>query len=148
MILAIDPGTTESAWCLYDPHTIMADTIPNEELLAMLPKMKAERMAIEMVASYGMPVGREVFETCVWSGRFIQAWRHVGKPYELVYRKDVKMHLCGSPRANDASIRQALIDRFGSPGRKKAPGRTYGLAGDDWAALGVAVTAWDRRAAK
>jgi hypothetical protein len=142
MILAIDPGPAKSAWCFYDQDTLLAGISENEALVAQIPTYPVERMAVEMIASYGMPVGREVFETCVWIGRFIQAW---GKPYQFVYRKDVKIHLCGSLKANDANIRRALIDRFGSPGTKKAPGRTYGLKKDEWAALGVAVTAFDQR---
>ncbi len=42
------------------------------------------------------------------------------------------------------NIRQALIDRFGPPGKKKAPGATYGLSGDMWSALAVAVTFTDK----
>jgi len=60
----------------------------------------------------------------------------------------VKMHLCGQARAKDANIRQALIDRFGGAaaiGRKAAPGPLYGISGDVWQALGLAVTWWDRR---
>ncbi len=53
---------------------------------------------------------------------------------------EVKIHLCNHPRAKDPNIRQALIDRFGAPGTKKNQGATYGLAGDMWSALGVAVT--------
>ena len=93
-----------------------------------------------MIASYGMAVGREVFETCVWIGRFKQAFR-APEMVRLVYRKDVKMHICGTPRAKDANIRQALIDILGPQGSKKAPGPTYGVASHAWAALGVAVTA-------
>ena len=70
----------------------------------------------------------------------------------MVYRHEVKLHLCGSARAKDANVRQALIDRFGpgkelAIGRKAAPGPLYGMTGDCWAALGVAVTDADQRAA-
>lgn len=145
MILAIDPGTEESGWCVFDGITVVsAGVMPNHEMLQFLMrthfKVNSYRLAIEMIASYGMPVGREVFETCVWIGRFKQAWYSPEK-VALVYRKDVKMHLCGSPRAKDANIRQALIDLIGPQGTKKQPGPTYGVKSHAWAALGVAVTA-------
>jgi len=93
-----------------------------------------------MVASYGMPVGKEVFETCVWIGRFMQVW-HDPDAVRLIYRRDVKLHLCGSARAKDGNIRQALIDKLGPQGTKKAPGPTYGVKSHAWAALALAVTA-------
>ena len=140
-ILAIDPGPTQSAYVVYDEYPDAFGIVPNEEMLReIIPQHTGRRLAIEMVASYGMAVGREVFETCVWAGRFLQA--HGGIPI-LVYRKDVKMHLCHSMRAKDANIRQALIDRFGAPGTKKSPGVTYGISRDVWAALAVAVFAAD-----
>jgi len=106
-----------------------------------------ERLVIEQIRSYGMAVGAEVFDTCVWTGRFIQAW---GGPHTMVPRIDVKMHLCKSPRAKDTNVRQALIDRFGpgkdkAIGTKKNPGPLYGFKRDMWAALGVAVTYWDTK---
>src|SRR5690606_4735562 len=79
------------------------------------------------------------------TGRFIQACQ---APSTKVYRKDVKLHLCGSPRAKDANIRQSLLDRFG-PGKEKAvgtkqnPGPLYGVKSHMWAALAVAVYWWD-----
>ena len=88
--------------------------------------------AIEMVASYGMPVGKTVFETCVWIGRFDAC-----EDATLVYRKDVKMHLCGSMRAKDSNIRQALIDKLGKE-------VTKGVSKDVWSALAVAVTVSER----
>lgn len=142
-IIAIDPGCTESAWLMYGGGTIGEfDKAANEDVRTLLqtssPLNKAvDHLAIEMIASYGMPVGREVFETVLWIGRFIEAW---GGPYTLVYRREVKMHLCNSARAKDGNIRQALIDKFGPPGTKKTPGATYGISKDVWAALGVAVT--------
>ncbi|WP_274347012.1 hypothetical protein [Xanthomonas campestris] len=98
-----------------------------------------DTLAIEMIASYGMPVGREVFETCVWVGRYQQAWRSP-EAVQLVYRRDVKLHLCGNAKAKDANIRQALLDLIGPQGTKRAPGPTYGVKSHAWAALGVAAT--------
>ena len=157
-VMAIDPGDKESAWVVYDPDSpepiVEFDKGPNELLLTKLRFDCVDRaaslehfdhLAIEMIASYGMPVGKEVFETCVWIGRFIEAWR--GRP-TLVYRKDVKMHLCNSMRAKDGNVAQALRDRFGGKGTKKNPGGTYGISGDVWSALAVAVTFADTRAAK
>lgn len=143
MIIAIDPGTTESGWAQMIGSRIVSGVHKNESLLAELQAYRQAgefTLAIEMIASYGMAVGREVFETCVWIGRFKQAW-HNPEAVRLIYRRDVKLHLCGSPKAKDANIRQALIDKLGPPGTKKNPGPTYGVKSHAWAALGVAVTA-------
>ena len=140
-ILALDPGTTESGWVLFDGGKVSgAGVMENAFVLEMLRDSRADMLAIEMIASYGMAVGREVFETCVWVGRFQQAWREPSG-VKLLYRQAVKLHLCNSPRAKDANIRQALIDMLGPQGTKKAPGPTYGVSSHAWAALGVAVTA-------
>jgi hypothetical protein len=150
MILAIDPGTTESGWAAFRGDTWgggvveASGVMPNEEIRQRLRMVDfspwPNEIAIEMIASYGMPVGAEVFETCVWIGRFIEALDGL-MPVRLIYRKDVKMHLCGTPRAKDANIRQALIDKIGKQGTKKSPGPTYGVKSHAWAALAVAVTA-------
>src|SRR4051812_9901569 len=116
-ILAIDPGTTESAFIVWDGSVIDSGFVPNivmrEFLSARLDCITADAVAIEMIASYGMAVGKEVFETCVWIGRFIE---RSPVPPRLIYRKDVKMHLCHSMKAKDSNIRQALIDKHGAPG--------------------------------
>ena len=140
MILAVDPGTEQSGWCRFSGGEVLeSGVLPNGELLLFLDTHHYPyTLAIEMVASYGMPVGREVFETCVWIGRFKQAWY---KPDEvrLVYRRDVKLALCGSMKAKDANIRQALIDKLGPVGTKKAPGPLYGVKSHAWAAVAVAA---------
>jgi hypothetical protein len=148
-VLAIDPGPVESAYVRLECGEITASgKLPNEVLLFCLAP--ADVLAIEMIASYGMPVGAEVFQTCVWVGRFVETW--APKPHRLIYRKDVKLHLCNSPRANDATVRQALIDRFGGKekaiGNKRAKGPLYGIKGDAWQALAVAVTFADAQAKK
>ena len=94
-------------------------------------------LVIEQIASYGMAVGAEVFETCVWTGRFWQAWP---ARTERIRRVTVKSHLCRAANAKDANVRQALIDRFGGPACIKKGGSLYKVKGDEWAALAVAVT--------
>lgn len=160
-LLAIDPGNEHSAFVLYGYDMLRGrgrvedfGYLPNDELLGRVRAIAGSReprgmathdvhhLAIEMIASYGMAVGREVFDTCVWIGRFIEAW---DGPHTRVYRQAVKLHLCKVANAKDANIRAALIDKFG-PGKQKAvgtkakPGPLYGVSGDVWAALAVAVT--------
>lgn len=151
MLIAIDPGNEQSGWVLFTGRTVHSSGVmPNEELLRRLRgdwRVLADALAIEMIASYGMPVGREVFETCVWIGRFQQAWQ-APELVRLVYRRDVKLHLCGTSQAKDGNIRQALLDLFprtgggATPqvGTKGQPGPLYGVSSHAWPALGVAVT--------
>ena len=143
LVLAIDPGPEQSGWCTFDGARLHACGIAkNAELLAAVRVNlhSADDLAVEMIASYGMAVGREVFETVLWIGRFQQAWRDP-EGVRLVYRHEVKIHLCGSLRAKDANIRQALIDRFGAVGTKRKRGPMYGVRSHTWSALAVAVVA-------
>jgi hypothetical protein len=147
-VIAVDPGPERSAIVHYDPRSkavlesFYEDNASALKLLREAPGVPFyPKLAIEMIASYGMPVGKEVFETCVWIGRFIGAWEP--RIWKLIYRKDVKLHLCGSVRAKDGNVRAALLDKFGAytaRGTKKSPGPLYGISGDKWAALAVAVT--------
>jgi hypothetical protein len=167
LIIAVDPGTELSAYIIaaitrgWSPTTqgwsergieiLEHDILPNEDVRDLLQARGAfahyERLSIEMVSSYGMPVGREVFETVLWTGRMIEAWR--GNLYRKIYRKDVKLHLCGSSRAKDPNVRQAVLDRWPATGggkipqvgTKKNPGPLYGISSHTWAALAVAITA-------
>jgi len=138
-ILAIDPGNVQSAYVVWDTATETIEHKGIEENLDMYryillgKKFDADVLVCEMIACYGMAVGKTVFDTCVWIGRFTE-------PEDiLVYRKDIKMHFCHSMRAKDSNIKQALVDRFGEPGTKKNPGKLYGVKKDIWAALAVAV---------
>ena len=150
-ILAIDPGNEQSAWCLYDGARPRAfGKGPNARVLDLVKhpygalQVHVEHLAIEMIASFGMPVGAEVFDTVRWIGRFEQAWSFRDEQAVMVYRRDVKLHLCGSSRAKDGNVRQALIDRWGGKaaalGTKAKPGPLYGFKADAWQALAVAVT--------
>ena len=149
-IVAIDPGTEESARLVYlspGEKVINAEILPNEALLNELRMRRQiaepeEILVVEWITSYGMAVGREVFETCAWIGRFEEAF---GDPSHRLPRKEITLHLCNSSRAKDANVRQVLIDRFGGTKRKavgvkKDPGPLYGIKTHLWAALAVAVT--------
>ena len=141
VVLAIDPGPEESAFVVWDGRGLRAFAkVKNADLLAQLPG-SCDRCVIEKVASFGMPVGAEVFETVYWSGVFAHAFGL--DRVDRITRNEIKNHLCHSSRAKDGNIRQALIDRLGAPGTKKAPGVTYGVSADVWSALAVAVVWWD-----
>ena len=151
-IFSIDPGNSESGFALIQmPDFQLLDfgKIENSLLLQEIPIIaaQADYFAIEMVASYGMPVGKDVFETCVWIGRFIQ--KAEGMNRHFVYRKDEKLCLCGSLKAKDGNIRQALIDRYArfdfksGKGTKKKPDTFYGVSKDAWQAIAVGVTHYE-----
>ena len=147
-LLAIDPGNIHSAYVIMlDGEIEDKGKILNDEMIQLIREYRGalKHLAIEMIASYGMPVGASVFETCLWAGRFIE---RVDCEHTLIYRKDVKMYLCNSMRAKDGNIRQAIIDKYPPTGGgktpqigiKSAPGPLFGFAADMWAALGVALT--------
>ena len=146
MIIGIDPGTYHSACVQYDERSgrvIAAD--PQVENGMVFDWLAGPgHVACEWIESQGMAVGKETFATVWWIGRFFEASGH---RMQLVPRREVKLHLCGSMRAKDPNIRQALIDKLGPPGRKASPGPTYGLASHAWQALAVAVTYAERGAA-
>lgn len=158
-ILAIDPGNEESAYTVIDEtfKPIEFGKVTNLQLINDIRNIAIyhhiSHFAIEMVGHYGtgMPAGKEIFDTCVWIGRFIQ---EVGKPVELIKRKTVVSHLCGSVKGKDGNVSQALIDRFayGVPNHGKgyvnkkvnAPGWFYGFKADCWQAYAVGVTYLDK----
>jgi len=142
-IIAIDPGPKTSAWLIWDYdkksiHDIGNAKEENQSMLCIIKNRDIDYFAIEMVACYGMAVGADIFETVFWIGRFWEAASSHCPIMKKVYRKDVKIHLCGSMKAKDTNIRQALIDKHGAPGTKAAPGKLYGVKTHLWAALAVA----------
>ena len=151
ILLAVDPGHKKSAFVKYvqahgrkDGRIAHRGIWDNDCLLDNLISLGGDVLLIEKVASFGMPVGEEVFETVFWSGRFAERWP--GK-VDRMTRNQVKMALCHKTAGvNDSVIRQRLIDIFGpgkeaAIGRKRNPGPLYGVKADEWAALALAV-AW------
>lgn len=140
-IIGIDPGNKETAIVFASGYDIIDHFyLKNDEALEKIIDINMHYKCdiyCEMIASYGMPVGKTVFETCLFIGRIIEALPNV----KLITRNAVKNAICHSSKANDANIRQALIDIYGEAGTKKNQGGTYGLSGDKWAALAVATAA-------
>lgn len=138
-VLAIDPGSEKSAWVIWNGERVTeCGIVDNHELLSILMEQPHTiGFVCERIACYGMPVGEDVFQTCFWIGRFIQAIDPL--KMELLPRTKIKAHLCGSTRAKDPNVRQALIDKIGNVGTKKNPGPLYGVRSHIWAALAVAV---------
>lgn len=146
-IFAVDPGNEISAVVEYSTQSrapVTNITAPNEQIIAFLyteGRGTSDSLVIEEFESYGMAVGREVFRTVWWSGRFYEAWN---SNKLMLPRRTVKLHLCGNTRATDANIRAAIYDAFGGKvhavGSKAKPGPLYGLKGHEYAALALALT--------
>ena len=151
-ILAIDPGTVESGWCILETDTLKPVNFDKSVNHFVLPLLSRENVmfplsavVIERVASYGMAVGRDVFETCEWIGRFTQRARDNNVPVYYVFRREEKLHICQDSKAKDPNIRRALIDRFAAhdlangKGTKDDPDWFYGFRKDIWSAYAVGL---------
>lgn len=153
MILAIDPGYEVSAYVVFDGLHVLKHGIENNTIMLPILRTLLEPVGpnavtvIEQIESFGMAVGKEVFETVFWTGRFYQVAQFFA-PCTRMPRRTVKLHLCGSARAQDSNIRVALMDLFGGSkiavGRKAQPGPLYGIKSHEWAALAIAVTYFDQ----
>lgn len=150
VILGIDPGTTQSGWVVLEGDRVRESGVsPNPDLIkrlrivggySLLGLTQPMRLAIERFEARGMPISDDSIETVLWTGRFRQAW-HSPEEVRMIRRSEVKLALCGTTRAKDTNVRQAVIDRLGLPGTKKQPGPTYGVTSHAWQALAVALVA-------
>lgn len=152
VILAVDPGPTESAWVFYNTRTRHLEefgydpVVDVRRIVEQAGREPSIPLAIEVVACYGMKVGQSIFDTCEEVGRLITLH---GGPIHRIKRKEVVRHLTGGVTGGDAAVRAAILARFlpsgggktPQVGTKAAPGPLYGVKGDIWAALGVAITA-------
>jgi hypothetical protein len=148
LLLAIDPGSEKSGHVVLDldNSVYQSGVLPNHMMLEAVRFWLGD-IAIEHVEARGMPLGNSTIDTIFWTGRFMQAY-HDPDSVQLTHRRDVKLYLCGSTKAKDPNVRQALIDLFPATGGGKVPqigikalpGPLYGISTHAWAALGVAAT--------
>lgn len=154
-ILAIDPGTFKSGYVVYDPvmNKVCGFGIEDNESMEMLiediSSSEGWCFAYEMVGHYGtgMSVGKTVFETCIWIGRFERAWGYKANTYRILNR-EIRIALCGNARAKEKNVHLAAKERFepyggGSDpykGVKAQPGPLFGMKSHEFSALAVALT--------
>lgn len=142
MIFSVDPGSAQSAYVFFDPakqRIIDMGILPNDDMLKQI-KIGTPRMtvfAIERVASFGFSVGKEIFATCEWTGRFIQAAAHHPVTIFPIYRKQVVVAVTGKSTNGDKEVRAAMIARYGKE-------NLDGCVRDLWSALAIATVASDR----
>lgn len=152
-LLAIDPGNEMSAYCLMDEEyrIIEAGKVENSVMIEYIwfNASRIDHIAVEMIASYGMPVGAEVFETCVMIGKIERTADQKDIEHSRVLRREEKICLCNNSQAKDSNIRAALIDRFAKhdkkrgTGTKTKPDHFHGISKDMWAAFAVGTVYLD-----
>lgn len=150
-IICIDPGPTSSGVVCLGADGRIVSALPDcdntmlREWDCLRDQALADRVIIEKIESYGMAVGASVFDTCVEIGRFVELADTAPGRVILLPRREVKLALCGSSRAKDANVRQALIDlypatgggRVPQVGTRARPGPLYGVNGHAWSALAL-----------
>ncbi len=155
-ILAVDPGTLESAYVMVDEETLRPleiGKVSNNHLLSVLCSSEIfdiwniKHFVIEMVAGMGQSVGQETFDTAFWIGRFWEAVRNIQDvPRTKIFRRHEKTFIAKTQKCKDADIIRLLVNRFApgqlnnGKGTEKNPGWFYGFKADIWQAYAVAVT--------
>lgn len=147
-LLALDVGTVESGYCIVECDTykpVQFGKVSNIELIEIVRNGDYQVCAYEQFKSYGMAIGDSTINSIQWNGRFIQLIDDRGIEYHPIMRVEEKVAICGTTKAKDSNIRQALIDRFGEVGTKKNQGWFYGFKKDIWSAYAIAVTYLDKQ---
>jgi hypothetical protein len=142
-VLGIDPGTSESAYVIFDGVKVLEHGyLANAAMKQRLTGNRYDVLAIERVQFYGKG-GCELTETIEWIGRFDAECEAM-----LILRTKIRAHLCGTSKSGDPEVRAAILDRFGgrkqAQGTAKSPGPLYGIAKHNWAALAVCIVAYDQ----
>lgn len=141
-VLGIDPGSSHSGWCLWEPRGSLvcaAEWTPNELVLDLLVNNLGGAPDIQLVIEKVTPYngGNHVADTFWWSGRFYQAWRG---PVAMVPYREVSQAHTGRVASKEELVHEQLLERFGPV--VTAPLELYGkkAGGHMWSAFAVAIT--------
>lgn len=173
-IMAIDPGTTESAYViLNDQYQIFsADKVGNDVILSIIADAPGlDAVIIEDIeprysstdrSAAGAVMGQSTIETIKAFGRFSWQASLRGLIVGSIFRRDERSCLIPTkrnglpplpetaPKHADGQIRASLIQRFArhdqerGRGTKANPDTFYGFHGDMWQAMAVGVTWLDQ----
>ena len=152
MILAIDPGTARIGMVLYDPsakqvvqHWDPEEVDESTVFGAMKLALRGDwTVLVERVQAQGV-AGTSTIDTADqagWIRGVCEAW---GIMCHRMYRREVKAALdCAGGKDKDVKARvcEYLVGSSNwrdATGKKSAPGPCYGLKGDAWQALGLAI---------
>lgn len=154
---AVDPGPVNSAWAhIESPSSgvyklvdfgFMDSKVLRDQLVTLAGNTypRSKILAIEDIVFYQMTAGAAVFETCVWIGRFMEAWGD-DSTIARIPRPDCAQRLVGQRSAKDSQMVAATYARFGAKslteakGTKKFPGPLYGVTEHVWSAIAVGLT--------
>lgn len=173
-IMAIDPGTTESAYVILDNQyqILSADKVGNDVILSIIADAPGlDAVIIEDIeprysstdrSAAGAVMGQSTIETIKAFGRFSWQASLRGLMVGSIFRRDERSCLIPTkrnglpplpetaPKHADGQIRSSLIRRFArhdkerGRGTKANPDTFYGFRGDMWQAMAVGVTWLDR----
>ena len=133
LVMGIDPGPTHSAYCLVRPDysivraakVLNADLSVEDRYASTLDGLR--HVAIEGLACYGRPVGKETFETAYMVGRVQERALIAGLPCTIYHRPEYANAIAGTGKVTDAVLYQALRLRFGEATKG---GPLYALKGE------------------
>lgn len=147
LYISVDAGTLQSGYIVLENgwgkiKIKEFGIVENDEIFRLFDKYAIDRAVIcmEMINPMGMRIGRSTIDTIFWIGRFFDRAKTLECEPVLIERQIVKKTLCHKMRANDSTIRSALIKIYGEPGVKKNPGFTYGIKSHIWQALACVTT--------
>ena len=142
-ILAVDPGSSQSAWVWLDPDRIVDHAKEaNADVLAML-RIIGGTVVIEDISPRQQPLGKEVADTLRWIGRFMEAAQRHAAVHLITRQAVTAYHIDGGTKDADKRIRAAIIERYGGGNPVKRDHVLHGITADQWSALAIGLAFQD-----
>lgn len=132
IIISYDPGNEQTGWvvALEDNSKLIyknkdLNTICFQKTKEFTEKYNVVKVGCEYPSSYGMMTNQSLLDTCTFCGILGWYFRERNIPFELIFRKSIKMFLCGSVRAKDAEVNSRVREYLGEDHTIKNPNLYY-----------------------